>query len=183
MADLNVLIHLMDINYHYPYGQVFLIYIYQSYPNADDMKLPQVKFTSPAEWNPDIYDDNRTPDEMIRKFPAVPHDAVNEFYDLKEMSTWITYAVRKPLILQPKLTVMTTASIQECLVYRHVIPKILVVMMTVTMTRNQPTHQQQCNGKSQLTTLMGRSLLVDVSVNNAQNVMQNVCIIVEKGLH
>jgi hypothetical protein len=47
------------------------------------MKLPQVKFTSPAEWNPDIHDDNHTPDEMIRQFPAVPHDAVTEFYDLK----------------------------------------------------------------------------------------------------
>jgi hypothetical protein len=47
------------------------------------MKLPQVEFTSPAEWNPDIRDDNRTLDEMIRQFPAVPHDAVNKFYDLK----------------------------------------------------------------------------------------------------
>jgi hypothetical protein len=28
-----------------------LPYINQSYPNADDMKLPQVEFTSPAEWN------------------------------------------------------------------------------------------------------------------------------------
>jgi hypothetical protein len=47
------------------------------------MKLPQVEFTSPAEWNPDIHDDTRTPDEMIRQFPVIPHDAVNEFYDLK----------------------------------------------------------------------------------------------------
>jgi hypothetical protein len=60
-----------------------LPYINKSYPNADDMKLPQVEFTSPAEWNPDIHDDNHTPDEMIRQFPAVPHDAVNEFYELK----------------------------------------------------------------------------------------------------
>jgi hypothetical protein len=60
-----------------------LPYINQSYPNADDMKLHQVKFTSPAEWNPDIHDDYPTPDEMIRQFPAVPHDAVNKFYDLK----------------------------------------------------------------------------------------------------
>jgi hypothetical protein len=60
-----------------------LPYINQSYPNADDMKLPQVEFTSPAEWNPDIHDDSRTPDEMIRQFPIVPHDAVNKFYDLK----------------------------------------------------------------------------------------------------
>jgi hypothetical protein len=60
-----------------------LPYINQSYPNADDMKLPQVEFTSPAEWNPDIHDNTRTPDEMIRQFPAVPHDAVNKFYDLK----------------------------------------------------------------------------------------------------
>jgi hypothetical protein len=60
-----------------------LPYINQSYPNADDMKLPQVKFTPPAEWNPDIHDDTRTPDEMTRQFPAVPHGAVNEFYDLK----------------------------------------------------------------------------------------------------
>jgi hypothetical protein len=60
-----------------------LPYINQLYPNADDMKLPQVEFTSPAEWNPDIHDDNCTPDEMIRQFPAVPHNAVNEFYDLK----------------------------------------------------------------------------------------------------
>jgi hypothetical protein len=54
------------------------------------------------------------------------------------MSTEITYAVLKPLILQPKLTMITTASIQECLVYRHIILTILVVMMTVTTTRNQP---------------------------------------------
>jgi hypothetical protein len=47
------------------------------------MKLPQVEFTSPTEWNPDIHDDNRTLVEMIRQFPAVPHDAVNKFYDLK----------------------------------------------------------------------------------------------------
>jgi hypothetical protein len=46
-----------------------LPYINQSYPNADDMNLPQVEFTSPAEWNPDIHYDNRTPDEMIRQFP------------------------------------------------------------------------------------------------------------------
>jgi hypothetical protein len=60
-----------------------LPYINQIYPNADDMKLPQVEFTSPAEWNPDLNDDNRTTEEMTRQFPAVPHDAVNEFYDLK----------------------------------------------------------------------------------------------------
>jgi hypothetical protein len=47
------------------------------------MKLPQVEFTSPAEWNSDIHDDTCTPDEMITQFPAVPHDAVNEFYDFK----------------------------------------------------------------------------------------------------
>jgi hypothetical protein len=47
------------------------------------MNLPQVEFTSSAEWNPDIHDDTLTPDEIIRQFPAVPHDAVNEFYDLK----------------------------------------------------------------------------------------------------
>jgi hypothetical protein len=79
MADLNVLIHLMDINYHYLYDQVFLILINQSYPNADDMKLPQVELTSPAEWNPDIHYYTCTLDEMIRQFPAVPHDAVNKF--------------------------------------------------------------------------------------------------------
>jgi hypothetical protein len=58
-------------------------YISQTYPTADDMNLPQVEFTSPAEWNPDLHDDKRTTDKMIRQFPAVPHDAVNEFYDLK----------------------------------------------------------------------------------------------------
>jgi hypothetical protein len=47
------------------------------------MNLPQVEFTSPAEWNPDLHDNNRTTEEMIRQFPAVPHDAVNEFNDLK----------------------------------------------------------------------------------------------------
>jgi hypothetical protein len=47
------------------------------------MNLPQVEFTSPAEWNPDLHDNNRTTEEMNRQFPAVPHDAVNEFYDLK----------------------------------------------------------------------------------------------------
>jgi hypothetical protein len=47
------------------------------------MKLPQVEFTSPTEWNPDTHDDSRTTDEMIRQFPAVPLAAVNEFYDLK----------------------------------------------------------------------------------------------------
>jgi hypothetical protein len=57
-------------------------YIHQTYPNADDMNLPQVEFTSPAEWNPDLHDDNQTPDEMIWQFPAVPHDATSEFYDL-----------------------------------------------------------------------------------------------------
>jgi hypothetical protein len=42
-----------------------LPYIHQTYPNADDMNLPQVEFTSPAEWNPDTHDDDQTPDEMI----------------------------------------------------------------------------------------------------------------------
>jgi hypothetical protein len=42
-----------------------LPYIHQTYPNADDMNLPQVEFTSPAEWNPDLRDDNRTTDEII----------------------------------------------------------------------------------------------------------------------
>jgi hypothetical protein len=60
-----------------------LPYISQTYPTADDMNLPQVEFTSPAEWNPDLHDDNQTTDEMIRQFPAVLHDAFNEFYDLK----------------------------------------------------------------------------------------------------
>jgi hypothetical protein len=39
------------------------------------MNLPQVEFTSPAKWNPDIHDNTRTLDEMIRQFLAVPHDA------------------------------------------------------------------------------------------------------------
>jgi hypothetical protein len=30
-----------------------LPYINQSHPNTGDMKLPQVEFTSPVEWNPD----------------------------------------------------------------------------------------------------------------------------------
>jgi hypothetical protein len=60
-----------------------LPYISQTYPTADDMNLPQVEFTSPAEWNLDLHEDNRTTEEMIRQFPAVPHDAVNEFFDLK----------------------------------------------------------------------------------------------------
>jgi hypothetical protein len=60
-----------------------LPYINQSYPNVDNMNLPQVEFTSPAEWNPDMHDDTRSPDEMIRQFPVVRHDAVNEFYSLK----------------------------------------------------------------------------------------------------
>jgi hypothetical protein len=59
-----------------------LPYINQIYPNDNNMNLPQVEFTSPAEWNSDLNDDNRTTDEMIRQFPAVPHDVVNEFYDL-----------------------------------------------------------------------------------------------------
>jgi hypothetical protein len=46
------------------------------------MNLPQVEFTSPGEWNPDLHDDNRTQDEMIRQFPAEPHDATTDFYDL-----------------------------------------------------------------------------------------------------
>ena len=60
-----------------------LPYISQTYPTAEDMNLPQVEFTSPTEWNPDAHDDNRTTDEMIRQFPAVPRDAANEFYDLE----------------------------------------------------------------------------------------------------
>jgi hypothetical protein len=47
------------------------------------MNLPQVEFTSPAEWNPDLHDNNRTTEEMIRQFPALTHNVVNEFYDLK----------------------------------------------------------------------------------------------------
>jgi hypothetical protein len=43
----------------------------------------------------------------------------------------MTYAVLKLLILQPKLTMMTKASIQECLVYRHFISKILANIQTV----------------------------------------------------
>jgi hypothetical protein len=73
MADLNVLLNLMDINYHYLYDRVFLMSI-----NHTPMLM-----ISPAEWNPDIHDNTRTPDEMIRQFSAVPHDAVNKFYDLK----------------------------------------------------------------------------------------------------
>jgi hypothetical protein len=46
------------------------------------VNLPQVEFTSPAEWNTDLHDDNRTPDEMIRQFPAVPRDTTSEFYNL-----------------------------------------------------------------------------------------------------
>jgi hypothetical protein len=60
-----------------------LPYIRQTYPTAEDMKLPQVEFTSPTEWNPEAHDDNRTTDEMIRQFPAVPRAAVNDFYNLK----------------------------------------------------------------------------------------------------
>jgi hypothetical protein len=60
-----------------------LPYIRQTYPTAEDIKLPQVEFTSPTEWNPEAHDDNRTTDEIIRQFPAVPRAAVNEFYDLK----------------------------------------------------------------------------------------------------
>jgi hypothetical protein len=51
------------------------------------MNLPQVKFTSPAEWNPDLHDDNQTTDEMIRQVPAIPHVAVNQFTTEKGKST------------------------------------------------------------------------------------------------
>jgi hypothetical protein len=54
-----------------------LPYTSQTYPTANDMNLPQVEFTSPVEWNPDLHDDNQTTEGMIRQFPAVPHDAVN----------------------------------------------------------------------------------------------------------
>jgi hypothetical protein len=53
------------------------------HPSFVKRNIQQVEFTSPAEWNPDLNDDNRTTDKMIRQFPTVPHDAVNEFYDLK----------------------------------------------------------------------------------------------------
>jgi hypothetical protein len=43
------------------------------------MNLPHVVFTSPADWNPDTHDDVRSPEEMIRQFPAVPRDAANNF--------------------------------------------------------------------------------------------------------
>ena len=62
----------------------------------------------------------------------------------------------------------------ECLVYNHTNMKTQVVMMKAIMTINVPRHQQQCNGQFQLTTLMGRSLLVNVFASNVQNVMQNV---------
>jgi hypothetical protein len=59
-----------------------LPYIHQTYRNKDDMNLPQVEFTSPAKWNPDLHDHNRTTDKTIQQFPPVPHDATSEFYDL-----------------------------------------------------------------------------------------------------
>ena len=46
--------------------------------DADD------EFTSPTEWNPSINDDHRASEEMIRQFPVVPHEAINEFYDHKD---------------------------------------------------------------------------------------------------
>ena len=58
-----------------------LPYICQTYPINDDMKLLHVQFTSPAEWNPNLNNDHRTSEEMIRRFPPVPQDATNSFYD------------------------------------------------------------------------------------------------------
>ena len=46
--------------------------------------LPHVGFTSPTEWNPSIKnDDHRTSEEMIKQFPVVPQEAINEFYNQK----------------------------------------------------------------------------------------------------
>ena len=59
-----------------------LPYIRQTYPNNEDMNLPQVQFTSPTEWNPSINDDSRTSEEMVRTvFPSIPQDAIDNFYD------------------------------------------------------------------------------------------------------
>ncbi|OEU19544.1 hypothetical protein FRACYDRAFT_235603 [Fragilariopsis cylindrus CCMP1102] len=44
------------------------------------MKLPHVQFTSPAEWNPNLNDDHRTSEEMIKNFPPIPQDTINNFY-------------------------------------------------------------------------------------------------------
>jgi hypothetical protein len=69
---------------------------------------------------------------------------------------------------------MTKASIQECLVSKHLNVNILVVMMIVTMTRNLPRHQRQCNGKFQLMTLMD---------NGEKFTCQHVCEQRAKRLH
>jgi hypothetical protein len=158
-----------------------LPYISQSYPTADDMDLPHVVFTSPAEWNPDTHDDVRSPEEMIRQFPAVPRDAANEFYDLKgNVNLEYLRSVKTAEIatesdnddiphdmpgLQPREPLMTQA-----------------VMMTALMRSNQSRHQRQCNGKFQLMIRMARNLPVNVFVHNVQNAMQNGWPIVRKEL-
>ena len=59
-----------------------LPYIRQTYPTNDEIKeLTHVQFTSPAEWNPNLNDDSRTPEEMLKQFPPMPRSAINEFYD------------------------------------------------------------------------------------------------------
>ena len=58
-----------------------LPYIRQTYPTDADMNLPQVQFTSPSQWDPNLNDDNRTSEEMIRTFPPIPKEAIDNFYD------------------------------------------------------------------------------------------------------
>jgi hypothetical protein len=108
------------------------------------MNLPQVEFTSPAEWNPDLHDDNQTPDEMIRQFPAVPHDATSEFYNLTgNMNYEHLRSVKTAGIAVDNDDKIVNP---ECLIYNHANMRIQVVMMIATMIRNLPRRQQQCNG-------------------------------------
>jgi hypothetical protein len=145
------------------------------------MKLPQVEFTYPAEWNPDIHDDNRPPDEMIRPFPVVPHDPVNKCYDLKGNVNldYLRSAKTADIATEVANDEDSVDSGITGLQTRH--SEDTSSDDDSDYNKNRPRHQQQSNGKFQLTTLLGRSLLVNVYTHNAQNEMQNVCIIVEKG--
>jgi hypothetical protein len=119
---------------------------------------------------------------MIRQFPAVPHDAVNEFYDLKGN-------VNLDYLRSAKTADIATEVDNEDDSVDSGIPGLQTRHSNDASSDDDSDYDKEPNKtpttmkwKIPIDDSDGGSLLADAYQHNAQNEMQNVCIIVENRL-
>jgi hypothetical protein len=116
---------------------------------------------------------------MIRQFPNVPHITVNKFYDLKGN-------VNLDYLRSAKTADIATEVDNDDDSVVSGMPGLQTCHSNDTSSDDDSDYDKKPNNTP--TTMQWKIpiddsfLLVDAYAHNAQNVMQNVCIIVQKGV-